>query len=61
MLMNSPKGKTAFACGIAYVLKRLQKRGKYPDGLGLEIIHADALEFTDEYMAESSGKIWPGG
>lgn len=50
MLMDTPLGKTAFACGIAFVLARLDKSGDW------EAEHAAifdaAVEFADDYMAE---------
>lgn len=47
-LMNSAKGKTAFACGIAYALTRL--RG-HSDQAEWDRLREDAAEFCDAYMA----------
>jgi hypothetical protein len=49
-LMDSPKGKTAYAFGIVYALRRLQ--GKCDDS-EWEQLREEAAEFSQSYMAES--------
>lgn len=46
-LMNTAKGKTAYACGIAYALTRLKP---HCEQSAWEQLQADATEFCDDYM-----------
>ncbi len=50
MLMDSPKGKAAFACGVAFVLKRLEDKC---DTAEWRRIFFDAVAFSEAYMDES--------
>lgn len=47
MLLNSPKGKTAYACGLAYALDRLKKHCKQTEW---EKLRKEAATFCDGYM-----------
>lgn len=47
-LMNTPMGKTAYACGIAYALNRLQGSC---DEAEWEKLREDGAEFSQSYMA----------
>lgn len=48
-IFNSPKGKTAFACGAAFILGWLRD---HPDDW--QRLYDDLYSFTEDYMAESA-------
>ena len=48
LLMNSPKGKTAFACGVGFAVGRLLVNW---DRAELTRLYQDLAAFTDAYMA----------
>jgi hypothetical protein len=51
LFLDSPRGKTAFACGVAYVLERLDGKS---DAKEWQRIFDDLMAFSDAYMAESA-------
>lgn len=47
-LMDCAKGKTAYACGIAFAIHELQNSLNRKE---LERLRADAMDFVNDYMA----------
>lgn len=54
LLMNTPKGKTAFACGIGFILSKMQDSKDPIMRLESSLLYDELKEFVDAYMTKES-------
>jgi hypothetical protein len=54
LLMNTAKGKTAFACGVGFMLSKMQESKDPIMRLNAALLYDELKEFVDAYMAIGS-------
>ncbi len=50
LLMDSAKGKTAFACGVGFILSKMQDSKDPIVRLNAALLYDELKEFVDTYM-----------
>ena len=55
LLMNTAKGKTAFACGVGFMLSKMLESKDPIMRLNAALFYDELREFVDAYMATPAG------